>query len=264
LLGEEKVKYKKYDISISKQKLKSQPVRKDEVIGSSSGSYDTIAQLEALYFYNALSTWSPIINDFESSLLAILGNNEDVNNIWNKEREDFLTVIEKDSREQYGKTQSEYKKYGKKLKEKKEYLEQKEEVPEELRNYLEYHHNYKTHTIIHTDIHTEHYELDKNEIIVECNIDFENYVNEYNREGKREIVKLLEQWSGKQPKQAELARKTVDYIVRNLNKDMDEDEIKTIFRVTTIAESLGTEHKEIRSIFNKLKEDTPSLKDLLV
>ncbi len=74
----------------------------------------------------------------------------------------------------------------------------------------------------------------------------------------------MEQWTDEQHKQAKLARKTVNYIVKNLNKDMDEDELKAIFRVTTIAESLGTERKEIRRIYNKIIEDNPSLKDLSV
>jgi len=172
-------------------------------------------------------------------------------------RMDFLTVKENESRENYGKTQSEYREYGKKRKEEKEYVEQRKEVPEELKNYLEYHHNYKTHPIISTG-------NDSNEIIQEYNTDLENYVNDHNREEKREIIKLLEQWTDEQPQQAKLARKTVNYIVKNLNKDMDEDELKAIFRVTTIAESLGTERKEIRRIYNKIIEDNPSLKDLSV
>ena len=247
LPGENEIRNKKYNIKEQAKSKNAYPVMNKDHNSDNKTGYDTIALFEQLYYQSSHNFWKPIIDSFEDSALSVLGNNGDINNIMHDVRMDFLTVKENESRENYGKTQSKYKDYDNKLKEEKEYLEQGKEVPEELRNYLEYHHNYKTRTIGYDS-------LDYDEI--------NKYIS--NREDKREIIKLLEQWTDKQPKQAILARKTVDYIVKSLNTYMDEAELKTIFRVTNIAESLGTEHKEIRRIFKKIKEDTPSLKDLLV
>ncbi len=78
-------------------------------------------------------------------------------------------------------------------------------------------------------------------------------------ETREKLCGALQDWADMQPGQAHLAREVVEYVVRAI-KDPDPD-VDEVFKVTKIAKALNVDKKNIRRVFNKMKEGIPLLKD---
>ncbi|MGE5446100.1 MAG: hypothetical protein ACM3SR_16155 [Ignavibacteriales bacterium] len=76
-----------------------------------------------------------------------------------------------------------------------------------------------------------------------------------NTERNEQICSELRNWAGRQPKQAHLVHEVVEYMIRGLTDPATNFE--EAFKVTKIAEVLNIDKKEVRRIFNKIKEEVP-------
>lgn len=149
----------------------------------------------------------------------------------------------------------------------RELVNQKKEKPEKLEKAVRKYNNFFRRDVSLNDSENED-QFDENKgVDFESNIMIEYFIRDTDAHSikentKRKLCLELINWEKKQPKQSHLKRNVVEYIIRYLNNPPEDNE--NIFKVTYVADALGTDPKEIRRIFNEMSESIPSLKELIL